>query len=207
MDLKEKKKRAQKIRDAILKESEPLGKKEDYGYGLSNFYKTYKVINGKGLSKIEIDFFKIATVLFVTILLIYFIIKIKDRNIENESYELYLPEEIYSTDTSEKRADDPLISFKSNKLESSHKKELPEVEMLIRLQEYKKALSRINNYIKKKSNISIEDKNTMRFYKMILLYNQGYKSKAREVLRSLQKERVNKILSLKISFYSKFIKK
>lgn len=156
---------------------------------------------------IKIDFFKVVSVLVIVILAIYFIIQIEDRNIENEPYGFYVPEDVFAPDKAVKKPEDTLTPIQTNNLKTIYEKGLYEVEILIRLQKYKKVLSKINSYLKEESGISVEDKDVMRFYQMILLYNQGYKTRARKIYESLKKKRLSRSLSLKVGFFSKFIKK
>ena len=203
---KDKKKRAEKVRQAIINGAEDLGNKDDYGHGISNFYNSYKKINdGKG-SGLEIPFSKIFLLLLGAAAVIFIFIYIRNTNLNKEiEKRQYIPVErenkLYKEEAS---VPQKLSQFAYPEQNDLAKSTFSEIETLIRLENYRAALSKIKDSLEKKKQLSLFERDKLRFYQSILLYNLGNKTRARNILSSLHGRKSSPFFE-KIEFYYQLI--
>jgi hypothetical protein len=190
MDVEQKKKRAQAVRKALLEGSEKLGHEDDYGRGLANICGSYKLINGRRLTKPGSSLFRAASILCICLVIIFFFLRLKDRNTQRAYFETYIPAET---------ADSPSEIARPSSV--SGPETFGRIVFLIRSMRYKDALAAIDDALGGKSRLSPAGTEILSLYKMIILYETGAEAKAKALANSLR-PKASSALRERLDFYS-----
>jgi hypothetical protein len=190
MEVGQKKKRAQAIRKALLEGSEKLGHEDDYGRGLANIYRSYKLTNGRRTARPRSSYFRAAAILCVCLVIIFFLLRLKDRNTQREYFETYIPVET---------ADSPSEIAKPSSV--IRPESYDRIVFLIRSIRYKDALAAIDDALDGVSRPSPTETEILSLYKMIILYESGAEAKAKAFADSLRPT-ASPTMRERLDFYS-----
>jgi hypothetical protein len=171
----QKRKRSQAVRESLLKGAEKLGGEDDYGRGLANFYRSCKLTNGQHPVRSKSIYFSVTAILCVLLVIIFFLLRLRDRDTQKKFLEVYIP--IETTDSQQQSAEPAL---------GSRQDAYNHIVFLIRSLKYQEALSVIDEALEKGSLFPDAETELLSLYKMIILYETGAAAKARALATSIR---------------------